>query len=294
MLLKKFSNYLSLVKFSHTIFAMPFALIGFSLGAVRTDSHFNIYLLIKVVLCMVFARTAAMAFNRYIDRDIDLKNARTALREIPSGVVTKSSAITLVILSSLAFIVTTYFINTLCFYLSPIALFIVLGYSLTKRFTWLCHLVLGLGLSLAPIGAYLSVTGKFSWVPLFFSFTVITWVSGFDIIYALQDEEFDRSLNLKSMPAAFGKKGALAISIFLHLLSIGFVFLAGIYLPFGNIFWIGAILFAGLVVYQHLIVKPDDLSKVNLAFFTTNGIASIVFAIFVITDLVMRMPKSIL
>ena len=156
---------------------------------------------------MVWARTAAMAFNRYIDRDIDNRNARTKVREIPQGKISASSALLLVILSSVAFIITCYFINRLCFFLSPIALAVVLGYSLTKRFTWLCHLILGIGLSLAPIGAYLAVTGKFDWVPLLFSFTVICWVSGFDIIYAMQDEDFDRSMNLFSMPAAFGKKG---------------------------------------------------------------------------------------
>ncbi len=288
MFLKKVNNYLSLVKFSHTVFAMPFALIGFTLGITRTDAHFEVSLLLKVILCMIFARTAAMAFNRYIDRDIDSQNARTAIREIPKGVISASAAMTLVILSSLAFIATTYSINQICFYLSPVALLVVLGYSLTKRFTWLCHLILGIGLSLAPIGAYLAVTGKFDLLPLFFSFTVISWVSGFDIIYALQDEEFDRNLKLNSMPVAFGKKGALNISILLHFISVLFVFIAGLYLPFGKIYWIGFAIFAILITYQHLIVKPNDHSRVNLAFFTTNGIASIVFAAFVMADLVLK------
>ena len=285
MFIKKVGNYLSLVKFSHTVFAMPFALIGFTLAITRTDSHFDVLLLLKVVLCMIFARTAAMAFNRYIDRDIDSQNSRTAIREIPKGVISPASALTLVILSSAAFIITTYSINQICFYLSPVALLVVLGYSLTKRFTWLCHLILGIGLSLAPIGAYLAVTGKFDLLPLFFSFTVISWVSGFDIIYALQDEEFDRKLKLNSMPVAFGKKGALNISVLLHFLSVLFVFIAGLYLPFGYIYWIGFAIFTVLITYQHLIVKPNDLSRVNLAFFTTNGIASIVFAAFVMADL---------
>lgn len=288
MLIKKVNNYLSLVKFSHTIFAMPFALIGFTLGVSRPDSTFSFLLLLKIVLCMIFARTAAMAFNRYIDRDIDKVNQRTENREIPGGIVKPTSALSLVILSSLAFITTTYFINKICFYLSPVALLVVLGYSFTKRFTWLCHLILGIGLSLAPIGAYLAVTGEFNLLPLLFSFTVLTWVSGFDIIYALQDEEFDRKLNLHSMPAAFGKSRALTISVILHLISIGFVLLAGLYLPFGKIYWLGAAVFSILVVYQHLLVKPNDLSKVNLAFFTTNGIASIAFATFVISDLLLK------
>jgi 4-hydroxybenzoate polyprenyltransferase len=164
----------------------------------------------------------------------------------------------------------------------------VLGYSYTKRFTWLCHLILGIGLSLAPIGAYLAVTGRFDWVPLFFSFTVICWVSGFDIIYALQDEDFDRSMNLYSMPATFGKKGALGISSVLHGIAVGFVILAGVILPFGYIYWIGTLMFTFLLIYQHTLVKPDDLSRVNIAFFTTNGFASLIFAGFTVTDLVLK------
>ena len=236
---------------------------------------------------MVFARTSAMAFNRFIDRNIDEQNVRTMVREIPTGAISPASALTLVLMSSMAFLFTAFLINRLCFYLAPLALAVVLGYSLTKRFTWLCHLVLGVGLSLAPIGAYLAVTGAFSWLPLFFSFAVICWVSGFDIIYALQDEDFDRSQQLHSLPVAFGKKSALNISIFLHTIAILFLVVAGIALPFGYIYWIGATIFTTLIVYQHTLVKSYDLSNVNLAFFTTNGIASLIFAGFAVTDLVM-------
>ncbi len=285
-MLNTLKTYLSLVKFSHTVFAMPFAVIGFCLGIAQPGYHFDGTLFLKVILCMVFARTAAMAFNRYIDRTIDKKNARTKVREIPSGTVTPLSALLLVIVSSLAFMVTAYFINRLCFYLSPVALAVVLGYSLTKRFTWLCHLILGIGLSLAPIGSYLAVTGKFDWLPLFFSFAVICWVSGFDIIYALQDEEFDRAQNLFSLPVAFGKKGALNISNVLHSITIIFLVTAGFALPFGYIYWIGTGIFSALLFYQHTLVKTYDLSKVDLAFFTTNGIASLIFSGFAITDLV--------
>ena len=280
-------TYLSLVKFSHTVFAMPFAVIGFCLGIAQPGQHFDGSLFIKVILCMVFARTAAMAFNRFIDRGIDEQNVRTQTREIPTGAVTPFSALFLVFLSSAAFVTTTYYTNRLCFYLSPIALAIVLGYSLTKRFTWLCHLILGIGLSLAPIGAFLAVTGEFKWLPLFFSFAVICWVSGFDIIYALQDEEFDRSQKLYSLPVAFGKKSALNISNALHTVAIIFLITAGLTLPFGYIYWIGTLIFSALIIYQHTLVKSYDLSKVNLAFFTTNGIASLIFAGFAITDLVM-------
>ncbi len=287
-MISQVKTYLSLVKFSHTVFAMPFAIIGFVIGISKPGYHFDGFLFLKVLLCMVWARTAAMAFNRYIDRDIDSQNSRTQIREIPQGKISPSAALALVILSSLAFVITTYFINRLCFLLSPIALGVVLGYSLTKRFTWLCHLVLGIGLSLAPIGAYLAVTGSFDWVPLLFSLTVICWVSGFDIIYALQDVEFDRSMNLYSMPAAFGKKGALTISTLLHGFAVVFVILAGRLLPFGYIYWIGTATFTLLLFYQHTLVKPNDLSRVNIAFFTTNGIASIIFAGFTVTDLVLK------
>ncbi len=279
------STYLSLVKFSHTIFALPFAVIGYFLAITYTEASFDWKLFALVVLCMVFARSAAMGFNRYIDRNIDQQNARTAIREIPAGIVKPQSALLFVIVNCVLFVATTYFINPLCFYLSPVALLVVLGYSLTKRFTALCHLILGLGLSLAPIGAYLAVTGKFDWLPLFFSFSVLFWVSGFDIIYALQDEEFDRSKNLKSIPVWLGKKGALMLSNVLHLISAGFVIYAGIYAEFSLWYWIGTAVYSLLLFYQHTLIKPSDLSKVNLAFFTTNGIASVVFAVFVLLDL---------
>jgi 4-hydroxybenzoate polyprenyltransferase len=282
------NNYLSLVKFSHTIFALPFAIIGYFLAITYTGASFDLRLFGLVILCMVFARSAAMAFNRFIDREIDIANARTAVREIPAGIVKPSSALLFVIANCILFVSTTFFINTLCFYLSPVALLVILGYSLTKRFTALCHLVLGVGLSLAPIGAYLAVTGEFAWLPLFFSFAVLFWVSGFDIIYALQDEEFDRSKNLRSIPVWLGKKGALALSTVLHVCSALFVIYAGYYAHFNIWYWIGVCIFSGLLIYQHLLVKPNDLSRVNLAFFTTNGIASVVFAVFVLLDLYIK------
>ncbi|MBK6447102.1 MAG: UbiA family prenyltransferase [Bacteroidetes bacterium] len=285
---KTVRNYLSLVKFSHTVFALPFAAIGYTLGAIQPGNHPDVWLFLKVILCMILARTAAMAFNRWADREIDSKNERTKIREIPSGTISAKAALTLVILSSVLFMLTTYFINSICFYLSPVALLVILGYSYTKRFTWLCHIVLGIGLSLAPIGAYLAVTGVFDWLPLLFSFTVLTWVGGFDVIYALQDEGFDKSEQLHSVPAYFGKKNALIISSFLHLLTIALVITAGEVGKFGPVFWIGAVLFSILIIYQHTLVKPDDLSRVNLAFATTNGIASIVFASFVISELVWK------
>ncbi len=285
-MMQRIKDYLSLIKFSHTVFALPFALIGFSLAVIYEQYSFEWHLLLKMLLCMVFARTAAMAFNRYLDRNIDARNPRTAKREIPAGVINARSALWFVIANCVLFVATCYFINMLVFYLSFIALFVILFYSYTKRFTALCHLVLGLGLSLAPIGAYLVVTGYFNWLPLIFSGIVITWVSGFDIIYALQDESFDRSNKLHSIPAALGVKNALGVSTLLHIISAGLVVAAGFMASFNWIYWTGAAIFIALLTYQHTLVKPHDLSKVNIAFMTTNGIGSIVFAIFTILSLI--------
>lgn len=278
-------NYLSLIKFSHTIFALPFAIIGFFLAVSSTDAELNWTTFGLVMLCMIFARSAAMAFNRYLDRDIDKDNERTAIREIPAGIVNAKSALIFVITNCVLFFIATFFINTLCFYLSPIALGVVLGYSYTKRFTALCHIVLGIGLSLAPIGAFLAVAGEFTLLPILFSFAVLFWVSGFDIMYALQDEEFDKSHNLHSIPVWLGTKGALNLSNIFHLLTAMSILFAGYYGAFNWVYWIGATIFCGLLVYQHSLVKPNDLKKINLAFFTTNGVASVIFAIFVLADI---------
>ncbi|MES2279121.1 MAG: UbiA-like polyprenyltransferase [Bacteroidota bacterium] len=277
-------KYLSLVTFSHTIFAMPFAFIGFFLAVTTTHHAFKWQLLVLMVLCMVFARNSAMAFNRYLDRDIDTKNPRTKQRDIPAGRITPKAGLTFTIINCLLFITATWFINPLCFYLSPVALLVVLGYSATKRFTALCHLVLGLGLSLAPIGAYLVVTGEFKILPLFFSLSVLCWVSGFDIIYALQDEDFDRSQRLHSIPSYLGKVNALRLSTFLHVLSAIFIMLPVFFTSVGVLYYVGILFFCSMLVYQHLLVKPNDLSRVNFAFMTTNGIASVVFASLFLLD----------
>jgi 4-hydroxybenzoate polyprenyltransferase len=281
-------DYFSLVKFSHTVFAMPFALIGFSLAVSKDEFNFSIRLLLLIILCMIFARNAAMGFNRLADKNFDALNPRTRKREIPSGIIGPRSAAAFVIANAVLFIITAGFINSLTLFLSPVALLIILGYSLTKRITSLCHFVLGLGLSLAPIGAYISVTGNFSILPLIYSFIVLTWVSGFDIIYALQDDEFDKSKRLHSLPSATGRKKALGISIFVHFVTFALVLTAGVYGKGGSLFWSGAVVFTFLLIYQHNIVKHDDLSKVTMAFATTNGIASILFAVLVILDLIFR------
>jgi 4-hydroxybenzoate polyprenyltransferase len=279
--------------------ALPFALVGFFLALFIEHKTVDLTIMLCVILCMVFARSAAMAFNRYLDRDIDAQNPRTAVREIPAGVISVDAARAFVVLSCVLFVITTWFINPLCFFLSPIALLIVLGYSYTKRFTYLCHFVLGLGLSLAPLGAYLAVTGKFALLPILYSLIVLLWVSGFDIIYALQDEEFDKSFELNSIPVQLGKVNALRLSNVLHiiaaLLMVYTVWQLTAILSqntepalmgpsFGIIQAIGACMFIGLLIYQHTLVKPNDLSKVNLAFFTTNGIASVIYGLCFIID----------
>jgi 4-hydroxybenzoate polyprenyltransferase len=283
---------------------MPFALIGFFLGLAEFTSivpgwHTRIFpvfidwkiILVKlalVILCMVFARSAAMAFNRFLDHKWDALNPRTAIREIPKGIITPKNALAFTIINCILFIATTFFINRICFFLAPVALAVVLGYSYTKRYTALCHIILGVGLSLAPIGAYLAVTGAFHWLPILFSFAVLFWVSGFDIIYALQDVEFDQSQSLYSIPARVGKENGLRISEILHLLSLATVVLAGKLGAFGWLYWLGVLVFGICLVYQHSIVKPNDLRRVNLAFMTMNGIASVVFAVFVISDLFIK------
>jgi len=277
-------KYFSLVTFSHTIFAMPFAFIGFFLAVTTTEGKFEWTKLLLMLLCMVFARNSAMAFNRYLDREIDAKNPRTKVRDIPAGRISPAAALTFTITNCLLFVTTTWFINLICFYLSPVALLVVLGYSATKRFTALCHLVLGLGLSLAPIGAYLVVAGHFALLPIFFSLAVVCWVSGFDIIYALQDEDFDRNEKLHSIPSALGTAKALALSTFLHVLSAIFVILPVFFTHMGPLYYVGIVVYCSMLVYQHRLVKPTDLSRVNFAFMTTNGIASVVFAAFFLLD----------
>jgi 4-hydroxybenzoate polyprenyltransferase len=282
---KTASGYLSLVKFIHTVFAMPFALIGFTIAVTAGGSHFSLRLLLLVILCMIFARNAAMGFNRLADRKIDTLNPRTSSREIPAGRISARSAAMFVIINAALFILTAGFINRLTLFLSPVALLIILGYSLTKRITYLCHFILGLGLSLAPVGAYISVTGKFTLLPVIYSFIVLTWVSGFDIIYAIEDEEFDKINRLHSIPSSTGKSKALIISSIVHFITFVLVVFAGIVGKGHYLYWTGAVVFTMLLIWQHRLVKPDDLSRVTLAFQTTNGIASIIFAAFVILDL---------
>lgn len=283
-------QYLSLVKFSHTIFALPFALLGFFLAMYRLNIQMPWDTFVYVLLSMIFARNAAMAFNRYLDRDIDSKNPRTATREIPAGVISSGAALSFVLVNVLLFIGMAWLINPMCFYLSPVALGVILGYSYTKRFTFLCHFVLGLGLALAPVGAYLAVGGTFALLPILYAVAVLFWVSGFDIIYALQDEAFDRKNNLSSVPVILGGTNALRLSTALHLgcalaMTIAGYILIVDYPTAGWLSGLATLIFILLLGYQHTLVKPHDLSNINLAFFTTNGFASLILGSMIIIDL---------
>ena len=276
---------------------MPFAIVGFFLGLrARAEQGSNVDLFswpflrifILVILCMLFARSAAMAFNRYLDRAYDARNPRTATREIPAGKIGSENALLFVIVNCLLFVTACFFINRICFFLSPVALFVILFYSYTKRITSLCHLVLGLGLSLAPIGAYLAVQARFDLLPVLFSVLVFFWVSGFDIIYALQDEEFDRSENLYSIPSVLGKPRALLLSRALHFLSACVITVIAMVGQFGSWYLVGGSIFVAMLAYQQSIVSATDLRRVTLAFATTNGFASIIFSVFVLLDLYFR------
>jgi 4-hydroxybenzoate polyprenyltransferase len=207
------------------------------------------------------------------------------MRDIPAGKISAKNALAFTIANCLIFVAATYFINSLCFMLSPIALFVVLFYSYTKRITPLCHLVLGTGLGLAPIGAYLVITGQFAIVPVLYGFAVLTWVSGFDIIYALQDEEFDRANHLNSIPVWLGTKGAMRVSECLHVLSFIFVLLPVYLMPVGWIYYLGVAFYAALLIYQHTLFSSTNLSRVNRDFMTTNGYASVIFAAFYLLDI---------
>jgi 4-hydroxybenzoate polyprenyltransferase len=283
----KVSNYLSLVKFSHTVFAMPFALIGYFTAIYSHGYGFDLQKLVLILLCMIFARNAAMGFNRYIDRDYDKLNPRTAGREIPSKILSPRNVLIFVIINSAAFIIATWFINTLCFALSPIALIVVLGYSYTKRYTWLCHLILGLGLSLAPVGAYIAVTSYFNITAILYSITVLFWVAGFDIIYALNDKDFDKENRLYSIPSFFGERYAMMLSVLFHIISAICIIIIAFIENFEYLAWIGSGIFISLLIIQHLIIMKDK-RNINAAFFLTNGLAGIFLSVGIILEMIIN------
>lgn len=280
---------MGLVKFAHTIFAMPFALIAFTYALVTTDAQFSWWLLVQVLLCMVFARNVAMGFNRWADRHIDSANPRTAKREIPAGKISPRGALWFVAINAVCFVVTSSSINLLTAILSPVALVIVMTYSYCKRFTSMAHLVLGLSLGIAPAGAYIAVCGTLDVAPLLLSLLVMTWCGGFDIIYALQDAEFDRDSGLYSIPSRFSVATSLYISIALHIVSVStLVIFAFLYMPHNMLVWIGVTLFCGCILLEHILVTPTHQRSIGIAFGTLNGLASLLLAIFVIAGLIFQ------
>ncbi len=275
------AKYFSLVKFAHTIFAMPFALAAY-FYALYCGWPFDWTVLVKVLLCMVFARNAAMGFNRWADRRIDARNPRTASREIPSGKITPRAAMGFVIANAALFVITAGLLNRLALALAPLALAVILGYSYTKRFTWMAHFVLGLALSVAPVGAYLAVTGTIDLLPVLLAFLVLTWVGGFDILYSLQDGDFDRREGLHSVPSRFSVEQSLGISIGVHMATMVAVVIIGLLFCNATLYWIGAGLFGGLLIVQHVVASPSRLDRIGTTFTLMNGLSSLVYAAFFI------------
>ena len=273
-LFSKITVYGRMIKFSHTIFALPFALSAVVLAA--RDHKITFGSILFILLAMVGARSAAMGFNRLADAGLDAKNPRTKMREIPAGVLTEQSTALFVAMSSLLFIFSAAMLGSLCFYLSFPVLALLFGYSYTKRFTVLCHLYLGFVISLSPIGAWVALTNSMSWGIVFLSLALMTNIAGFDILYACQDTEFDKEEGLYSIPAHFGVDKALALSTALHVGT--FVFFLMFHLAFGMgwFFFFVLLLIGVLIVIEHRLVKPDDLSNVNIAFFHINSILSVV------------------
>lgn len=278
-------RYISLVKFAHTIFAMPFALMAFVYALWSTEAEFSWWLLVQVILCMVFARNVAMGFNRWADRDIDKDNPRTADREIPAGVISPRNAMIFIVVNAVLFVATACTINLLTALLSPVALAVVMFYSYCKRFTALAHIVLGLSLAIAPAGAFIAVTGTLTWAVCLLSLLVLTWCGGFDIIYALQDAEFDRKRGLHSIPSTFSVATSLYISIALHVVSVASLVGFALLLPQSWVLWSGVALFSAILVAEHVLVTPKKQRSIGIAFGTLNGLASLTLAAFVIANI---------
>jgi len=272
------ATYARMIKLSHSVFALPFALASAALAA--AEGGVRPRTLFLVVLAMVGARSAAMGFNRLADHRIDALNPRTAGRELPKGLLSRAQVWLFVLLSSAALVGAAALLNPLCLALSPVALAIVFGYSYTKRFTSLSHLVLGLGLAVAPVGAWLAVRGAFAAAPLALGAAVLAWVAGFDVIYACQDLDFDRAQGLFSLPARLGIARALLLARALHVLAVGFLLLLWWLVPLHPVYMAGVAGVAVLLGYEHALVRPDDLSRVNAAFFTVNGWIGVAYLAF--------------
>jgi 4-hydroxybenzoate polyprenyltransferase len=271
-----------LVRFSHSIFALPFALASAACAAARAP--LTLVRLGWILIAMVSARTAAMAFNRFADRELDAANPRTRDREIPRGIVSPGTALGLTVLCAAIFVAAAAALGRLPLVLSPVALLILLGYSYAKRFTWASHLVLGLALAGAPLGAWIAVTGSLALEPCLLAVAVLSWVAGFDTIYACQDVAFDRAQKLQSLPARFGIANALRISRTLHVIAVAALVAFGYRLALGPIYAAGVAVVAGVLLYEHSIVSADDLSRVNRAFFDLNGLVSLVYLVAVLAS----------
>ena len=279
---KKIRVYAEFIKFSHSLFAFPFAL---SMGVLSLDyASVSIYQILYICLALVFARSAAMSFNRVIDAAMDAQNERTLNREIPAGIISQKEGWIFFGVHTLLFIFMSYLLSKECALLSPIVLFIILGYSYTKRFTSYCHLVLGLGLSLAPGGVWFALTNTFSLIPIPLMLGVLFWVSGFDMLYSCQDENFDRENGYYSFPVRLGIKNTFFVSKILHGMAVVFLILNGMVFSLGSLYYCFIALFAFFLVKQHLLITPDDLTQIDAAFFTQNGIASFLFFIGVVFD----------
>jgi 4-hydroxybenzoate polyprenyltransferase len=272
-------TYSRMIKLSHSIFAMPFALAAAALAAQQVDV--TVLQLVLCVACMVFARSSAMGFNRVIDRDIDAANPRTANREIPAGQISVSAAWGFTIGSAVLFVACAALLGRTVLLLSPVAIAIVWGYSLAKRFTALCHVILGAALALAPTGVWIALTDSYGWVPALLSVSVGTWVAGFDIIYSCQDADFDRDRGLHSVPAVLGLKGALVVSALLHVATMACLLALPSLVTLGPAYYAGVVVIGAVLSYEHWIVRPDDLSRVDKAFFDLNGYVSLAFFLFV-------------
>jgi 4-hydroxybenzoate polyprenyltransferase len=280
-----------MIRFSHSIFALPFALASAALAA-REGIDWRA--LPWILVAMIGARSAAMGFNRLADHAIDARNPRTAARELPRGALSRREVWAFVILSAGALVLAAALLNPLCLALSPVALAIVFGYSYTKRFTALSHLVLGLALAVAPVGAWLAIRGAFALEPVVLGLAVLLWVAGFDVIYACQDVEFDRREGLHSLPARLGVGGALVLARAFHAAAV--LLLAALYLvaPLHPVYLAGVALVAGLLAYEHRLVKADDLSQVDLAFFTLNGWISVGYFAFTLAAVLLGRPDAII
>lgn len=271
---------LEMIKFQHTVFALPFALTGMILAARGLPPLRTIWWILAACVC---ARTAAMSFNRWADAELDARNPRTAIRAIPSGQLSRGFVLVFAVVSAALFVLCAAFINRLALLLSPVALVVLLGYSYTKRFTSLAHFVLGLALGIAPIGAWIAVRGRLDAVPLLLGLAVMLWTAGFDFIYACQDYEVDKREGLRSIPVTLGISGALAFSNLLHVLSIAALCAVGWLGQLHSVYFLGVAVVAGLLVWEHLLVNPRDLSRIDVAFFTVNSWVGV--AIFAFTSL---------